>query len=104
MKKLSFYFLLIFCCTSLCELRAQAYTPMVVEGARWRIYEQVPNSTPPLPYIQIYEHFIQGDTLINNIAYKKTYHRFLASVNQNYSAGRYFLCIFQRKILFHALF
>lgn len=61
---------------------AQPYEPMVVEGAHWR-YGEV--DAISLPYSNIYDYFLSGDTLVDNKVYKKLYWRVLeaASLNQN---------------------
>lgn len=54
---------------------AQPYEPMVVEGAHWR-YAEI-DHTDVAPYAEIYEYYIRGDTVVNNITYKKLYWRLL---------------------------
>ncbi len=64
----------------------QSYEPMVVEGARWRVFLITPNAIPSYPYTSVYEYFIDADTTINAVEYKKVFYRELESANQNYKA------------------
>jgi hypothetical protein len=60
----------------------QAYEPMVVEGAHWRLGWKANDVSNPIitPYDSIHEYIARGDTLIGGWMYKKVYHRWLDMV------------------------
>lgn len=69
MKKiLLFYFLAISCIFSSNNLNAQ-YTPMVAESKYWIYYDFQARARPTTGFAIT----MQGDTLVNNILYKKVY-------------------------------
>ena len=57
------------------QLNAQEYIPTAVEGAHWivRLYD----NTQPYPVDDLWEYYAEGDTIIDNITYKKIYKRSL---------------------------
>lgn len=65
------------------SLKAQhTYVPMAIESARWLILWDDFDTPQPDEY---YGYKIEGDTLINNIQYKKIYSRGFAAVNGNFA-------------------
>ncbi|MDP2236600.1 MAG: T9SS type A sorting domain-containing protein [Bacteroidales bacterium] len=56
---------------------AQTYRPMLQDSVRWIIV--LNDNLTPFSDDDRWEYFAQGDTLVENILYKKIYHRFLES-------------------------
>ncbi len=57
------------------HLNAQEYIPTAVEGAHWIV--RLFDNTSPLPVDDLWEYYAEGDTLIEDISYKKIYKRSL---------------------------
>ena len=57
------------------QLNAQEYIPTAVEGAHWivRLYDH----TQPNPVDDLWEYYAEGDTMIEDVLYKKIYKRSL---------------------------
>ncbi len=53
------------------------YIPIAVEGAQWIV--AMGDMTTPWPVEYLWEYYALGDTSINDIAYKKIYHRSLVA-------------------------
>jgi hypothetical protein len=58
-------------------IEAQTYRPMLQDSVRWIIV--LDDNLTPFSDDDRWEYFAQGDTLVENILYKKIYHRFLES-------------------------
>jgi len=56
---------------------AQTYRPMLQDSVRWIVVWD--DISTPFSDDDRWEYFAQGDTLVENISYKKIYHRFLES-------------------------
>jgi hypothetical protein len=72
-------FVLVVFLLSLQGVWGQEYRPMVVEGAHWLCEEYHP-MIPPGPS---FDFFIEGDTVINSVAYKKIYQRYFLYDEEN---------------------
>ena len=55
------------------QLNAQEYIPTAVEGAHWivRLYD----NSQPNPVENLWEYYAEGDTMIEDVSYKKIYKR-----------------------------
>lgn len=71
---------IIFFCN--CQMFAQNYTykPMALEGAHWYVglYD---GNLPPWANIDYYQYVTRGDTILNDINYKKVFFRDVTDVN-----------------------
>ncbi len=63
----------ILCLFSTKRLIAQNYKPLAVDGVHWIIV--VDEDETIFPVDQLYEYYCQGDTIVNDILYKKIYKR-----------------------------
>lgn len=54
-------------------LLAQSYKPLAVDGVHWIIVFNEDETI--LPVDQLYEYYCEGDTLLNNVLYKKIFKR-----------------------------
>ena len=80
MKKI--FTLLVLMC-SLCAM-AQEYTPLVREGVKWNCYRKDEIGKWDQPYlIDHYYIEIKGDTIIDNVSYKKCYYIYETSEKSN---------------------
>jgi hypothetical protein len=52
----------------------QPYVPMALEGAHWWVSFWDTNFPPWQPY-DVYQYVLRGDTVVNDVTYKKVYYR-----------------------------
>ncbi len=79
MKKLLFFaFLSLTICfitgNQVSAQNKQPYQPMALEGAHWWVYHWDTN-WPPWQPSDDYQYVLRGDTVVNDVSYKKVYYR-----------------------------
>ena len=72
--------ILIFCFFSSHFSHGQIHQPLVVENAQWFYYHTKP---PHIFFDRAYNYKISGDTLVNNISYKKILYRSMYAIDSN---------------------
>lgn len=74
--KTKIYTLLLFCIMAIAlpqRLQAQVYQPMAVDNAHWVV--KMIDGLNSWVVIGLWEYYCQGDTIVDNIAYKKVFRR-----------------------------
>lgn len=97
MKPTLFSLILILFSSISTQSKAQEYQPIAKEGSHWIIKKDLITTIDPVD--EIWEYFAHGDTLINDIIYKKIFNRNLVTTQDGppYEAdGLYFLDFLMR--------
>lgn len=75
MKKILLFIAFVFLFNSKANAQTQSYIPMAIDSAYWLVESSyIPTGGPPIPEYFYHLYGTNGDTVVNNLTYKKTFY------------------------------